>query len=140
MYLEFSEYQSMGGTLDNTTFNTMEYKAGTIVNLYTYNRLRGETYISDNVKYCVFDLIKLIQAKESTLPDFDENGNIISKGGIISSQSNDGVSVSYSAPSSLSASELASSFKTEVKNLISTYLNDEKNSKGEHLLYKGVYQ
>ena len=139
MYLSYSEYQNMGGTLDFTTFDNYAYKAGTIINLYTYNRLKGETQIPESVKRCEFDLIQLIQVKESLMPQINSNTGVVGNIGTVASQSNDGVSVSYSTPIMLTAGEIANSYKDEVKNLISAYLNDEVNSKGEHLLYKGVY-
>jgi len=138
MYLDFSDYQNMGGTLDFTTFDNYEYKAGTIINLYTYNRLKGETEIPESVVRCDYELIRLIQAKTGLLPTVDADGNLINVG-TVASQSNDGVSVSYSAPMMLSASEIMSSFKDEIKGIVSMYLNDEYNSRGERLLYKGVY-
>ena len=140
MYLDYPEYQNMGGTLDSTTFDNYEYKAGTILNLYTYNRLKDEAPedISENVKRCMYELIRLVQAKDGVLPNIDGNGRLANIGNV-ASQSNDGVSVSYATPMTLSASEIASSFKNEIKETVSMYLNDEYNSKGERLLYKGVY-
>ena len=143
MYLDFSDYQNMGGTLDFTTFDNYAYQAGTIINLYTYNRLRDDLRespetIPESVERCEFELIRLVQAKTGLLPTMDVNGNLINSGSV-ASQSNDGVSVSYSAPMMLSASEIMSSYKDEIKNIVSMYLNEEYNSKGELLLYKGVY-
>ena len=143
MYLDFSDYQNMGGTLDYTTFDNYAYKAGTIINLYTYNRLKKDLAeapetIPESVKRCEYELIRLVQAKDSLLPTMGADGQITNSGSV-ASQSNDGVSVSYSAPMMLSASEIASSYKTEIKDIVSMYLNDEVNSLGEHLLYKGVY-
>ena len=43
MYLTYDEYQNMGGTLVETTFEEYEFTAECIVNWYTFNRLTKET-------------------------------------------------------------------------------------------------
>lgn len=135
MYLTYEEYCDMGGTLDSTTFDDFRFKAETIINLYTYNRLKNEEEISESVKRCVFALIKLVCVKSSISPvsSTSENSSIVSG---ISSQSNDGVSISYNV---LSASELSSKYDIEVKSTVSMYLSNERNSLGHRLLFKGLY-
>ena len=40
MYLTYAEYQEYGGTLDETTFNNLEFDAESTVNWCTFNRLK----------------------------------------------------------------------------------------------------
>lgn len=138
MYLTYEEYQNMGGTLNSTTFDEMAFEAETIINLYTYNRLLKDTTFSNNVKRCTYALIKLVQMKSSINPNSiggDSSGSS-SGGAAITSQSNDGVSISYNV---LSASEIASTFKKDAKDIVSSYLAYELNSLGHRLLFKGLY-
>ena len=59
MYLSYEDYQEMGGTLEETTFNSFEYEAETIVNWYTFNRLKGEETYPEELAKCIYRLIEL---------------------------------------------------------------------------------
>lgn len=128
MYLTFAEYQSKGGTLSESSFNSLEAAARGKIDYFTFSRLKGETTIPEEVKNCMFALITLI-AKQN---------DIIDKGttGAIASQSNDGVSISYNT---LSAVDFLKVTYTEVQNLISYYLDGVRSHSGRLLLYKGLY-
>ena len=63
MYLSYSEYLTMGGTLDNTAFLEYLIDAEMLIDWYTFHRLRGETEIPERVKQCVFKLIYLADMK-----------------------------------------------------------------------------
>ena len=60
MYLTYEEYTAMGGTLDEPTFNDLEYEAEALVNWYTFNRLTKDTQIPSEVKRLIKYLINLI--------------------------------------------------------------------------------
>lgn len=135
MYLTYEEYQTMGGTLDESAFNDFEFEAETSINWYTFNRLQNNTTFPEAVKRCVFTLIKLIalKANASAVGDIgDENVN----SGAVASQSNDGVSISYNV---LSASEACKLAEDEIGNTIKKYLNGVTNELGRKLLYRGLY-
>ena len=135
MYLTYEEYQNMGGTLNQTTFNDYEYEAETIIDWYTFNRLHGETEYPEAVKRCMYHLISLLDLKAQAVGSgAGEDGD--GSGKTIASQSNDGVSISYSI---MSASELATLAKEEMNNSIQRYLNGVVNSMGRKLLYRGLY-
>lgn len=136
MYLTYQEYQNMGGTLDETTFNDYEYEAETLVDWYTFNRLHGETEYPEAVLKCVYHLINLLELKAAAIGTGagGESGN--SDGKVVASQSNDGVSISYNV---MAASELATLAKDEMENSIKRYLNGVMNSLGRKLLYRGLY-
>ena len=58
MYLTYSEYQDFGGTLDETSFNDLEYDAESTVNWYTFNRLQKPEWAAiletEELKRCVY--------------------------------------------------------------------------------------
>ena len=71
MYLTFSEYQDMGGTLDETAFNDLEYDAESTINWYTFNRLKRPEWASvlesEELKKCMYQLIRLKQMEDELL-------------------------------------------------------------------------
>ena len=135
MYLEYSEYTSYGGTLDEATFNKIEYEAEAYVNWYTFNRLKIEETYPEAVKKCMYAIIDLINNKMNTLNAGSGEGSGAGTGAI-ASQSNDGVSVSYNV---LSAKELIDSSDKELKDIIQRYLQGVRNNLGYRLLFRGIY-
>lgn len=149
MYLSFDDYKNMGGTLDEAAFTDYEYEAECIINWYTFNRLQKETEIPEAVARCMYALIKLAKLKADTMMlgaqiTTETTGDVTkvtTTSASIASQSNDGVSISYNAPS---ASELYASLKPFVKGgeidvTVRMYLNMVTNSLGRKLLYRGIY-
>ena len=136
MYLTYEEYQNMGGTLDSTTFNDCEMEAETIVDWYTFNRLKNDTTYPEELKKCMYLLIKYInmQSQLSGIPMGGSNDRLV--GGSITSQSNDGVSVSYNV---LSAQELKADTDSKIKQIIQSTLQTATNELGKKLLYRGLY-
>ncbi len=137
MYLTYEEYTEMGGALDVTAFNDLEYEAESYVDWVTFNRLQNEEEIPKKVKTCIYHLIKLILQQTSIL---NPNADVVESSGVsatgIASQSNDGVSISYNVLSAKDALELS---KTEANKLIHRYLQGVTNSLGRKLLYRGIY-
>lgn len=133
MYLTYEEYTAMGGTLDEPTFNDLEYEAEALVNWYTFNRLAKDTQIPSEVKRLIKYLINLVQKQnEGVLGAGD--GSTSSP--IVASQSNDGISVSYAV---LNASERMQALKTQEETTIRRYLQGVTNESGRKLLYRGLY-
>lgn len=150
MYLTYEDYQSMGGTLDETAFNDFEYEAETIVNWYTFNRLKEETEYPIELARCMYRLIMLAKLKADALLmgkqvtiQYDDQGNKTTTEveTYIKGQSNDGVSVDYNAVDANEVFGLLSS--TGKGNVLETtvfrYLQGVRNSKGKRLTYRGVY-
>ena len=138
MYLTYAEYQSMGGTLDETTFNDYYYQAQALVDYVTFNRLKNDTTFPIELKYCMFRLIKMYVQRNNLLnPNDDTASSGTSSGGAVSSYSNDGVSVSYNILSAEKLAEYTSS--PEAQKLVRQYLADVKNEAGRKVLYRGVY-
>lgn len=135
MYLTYAEYQSMGGTLDETTFNDFEFQARAQIDWYTFNRLQKEETLPEAVKRCMYHLIDLLflSASASATPAASPSTGVSAS---VSSQSNDGVSISYNV---LSASEALQTAKEQIQSSIDMYLQGVMNSLGQKVLYRGVY-
>jgi hypothetical protein len=86
VYLEYNEYQQMGGVLDASAFTIYSRKAESLINSQasgqTGYRISKLTELPEAIKDCVFDLIECISAN-------DGNSRIASE-----SQSSGGVSES----------------------------------------------
>ena len=135
-YLTYDEYQEMGGTIDETLFNSLRLDAQGYIDWYTFNRLWTETEIPERVKICMFQLIGLLSVTNNAIAP-----NVQSTGGInvnaqITTQANDGVSTTYAVLSGEMQYEKA---KKEVTTCIERYLTGVVNSAGRKLLYRGLY-
>lgn len=137
MYLSFNEYQSYGGTLDETTFNNYEFEAEALVDWYTFDRLKNQKEQPEQLTRLMLALIDLAQKKAATLglgasaDDSDQSNVYITK------QSNDGVDTTYS---SMSASSLYNLCRNEAVSDIKRYLAGVMNEAGHKVLYRGLYK
>lgn len=138
MYLTYEQYSEMGGTLSELDFNFLEYEAEGYINWYTFDRLKGQDDVPQEVIDCMFYLIRLIQTRLGALGigsvDTTSDGDYGSA--VLSSQSNDGVSVSYN---SLAAHDAIKSLNDEIKDTIQRRLRGVVNNLGRKLLYRGLY-
>lgn len=133
MYLTYKEYTTMGGTLDEATFNNFEFEAEVFINWITFNRLKNEDTQSDEVKRTVYSLINLLMTKHSILSGSEGNS---SDAPAVSMQ-NDGVSVTYGT---LSGAELFDKLSVDARNIVLRYLSGVKNSQGKIVTYRGLYE
>lgn len=136
MYLTYEEYRLMGGTLDETQYDDLEFEAEAIVNWYTFNRLSKDTQIPLAVKRLIKYLINLVQAQNEGLLGSVGRSNEAVSPMLIASQSNDGVSISYNT---LSAIDLMKSLKESEETAIRRHLQGVVNQAGRNLLYRGLY-
>ena len=145
MYLSYAEYQTMGGTLEEAAFNDLEFDAESTVNWYTFNRLKRPEWASalssDELKRCVYQLIRLKQMEDSLLAS--SVGGVGTTGGWtkeagVTQESNDGVSTSYNTLSSGELMAYLNGSKTK-GDLVRMYLEQIVNDLGRKLLYRGVY-
>lgn len=134
MYLTYAEYQNMGGTLEETPFNDFEFQVEAQINYATFSRLKNDKTFPDEVKRLTKYLIDLLEKKAAALSLGKGNSNTDVH---ITSQSNDGVSVSYNG---MAARDLIEECKTEVSTAIKNYLDGVKNEAGHKLLYRGLYK
>jgi hypothetical protein len=133
MYLTYAEYQSMGGTLTENIFNDYEFRAESLINYRTFNRLVNETSIPMQVKRLVKYIIDLVDKQSSAMSLGSNNG----ANAYVTSQSNDGVSISYSG---MASTDLFTLCDQDIQKSINAYLQGVSNSLGRNLLYRGLYK
>ena len=124
-YLTYNEYKALGGSLDITPFNLLEYEARRIIDNRTLQRLKRIEEIPEEVKICVFSLINLLNSYTTE--------NQTSKN--ISSESVGSYSVSYITGTQIQ--EAIKSKSAELNDVVLTYLTGVIVN-GEHVIYLGV--
>lgn len=129
-YLTYNEYRLLGGTLQETPFNLLEFEARRMIDINTQNRLKeaDSEQIPQEVKLCEYNLINTIDGYANNVKNVTGKGNI-------ASESIDGYSVSY--VSSTSVKEIIASKNTELDDIIRTYLLGVIFN-GEHIMYLGA--
>lgn len=121
-YLTYQEYKGLGGTLELTPFNILEFEARRRIDEVTHNRMIGGNNISDEVKMCEFAIINKV------LKAYDEE---ISRGK--SSETVGSYSVSYNND----IKKIIEDKRAEIEDLVLTDLYGVVYN-GEHVLYCGV--
>ncbi len=141
MYLTYHEYMNYGGTeLEEPQFEEQYYKAAGIVDRYTFGRFRNDTKFPEELKRLVFRLIKTNIVSDSLIGMNAIEGTI-GGNGTVSSESNDGVSVSYNNMSAKELYELIGNIKGDgVANYVQMYLTGVRNQKGQLVLFRGLYE
>ena len=124
-YLTYNEYKSLGGNLDQTPFNLLEYEARRIIDNRTLQRLKEIEIIPQEVKMCMFSLI-------NTINNYASQGQTSKN---ISSESVGSYSVSYTTGTQIQ--ETINSKNAELTYIVLTYLTGVIVN-GEHLVYLGV--
>ena len=129
-YLTYEEYKALGGTLDLTPFNLLEFEARREVNLKTQNRLVNvdSEDIPQEVKICEYNLINSIRGYAEELNKVAENGNV-------ASESTDGYSVSFITPAQIQ--DIVKSKSAELNSILYTGLVGVIYN-GEHIACIGV--
>lgn len=123
-YLTYQEYTSLGGTLDQTSFNLLEFEARQIIDKYTFGRLKELITQNQEVKLCVYKLIGLGNSYKAS-----ESQN---KG--VASENTDGYSISYIQ----TTNDTILAKNEEYKNVVRDYLVDCKLDDGTPYLYCGA--
>lgn len=126
-YLEYDEYEELGGSVAETPFNILEFEARRKIDERTFGRLKGMENIPLEVKMCTFALI-------NTLNNYSVDSTS-SRNKNIASESTDGYSVSYASGSQVQ--EIVKSKSAELNEIIRTYLLGVVIN-GQHILYVGV--
>ena len=122
-YLEYSEYTALGGTLANTPFSILEYNARMKIDERTFGRLKDLETQPEEVKMCVFSLIKILNSYSS----YTENNKSID------SERTDGYTISYKGASK----EITEAMNKEIEDIINTYLSNVLVD-NIPVLYRGV--
>lgn len=124
-YLTYEEYRALGGTLDQSPFNILEFEARRLIDIKTQNRLKDSENVPQEVKLCEFNMIDSLERYVKTSKEMQGN---------LASESIDGYSISYLTLKDVS--NVIGSKEHELNDIIRTYLlgviyNDE------HLLFVG---
>ena len=127
-YLTHSEYMNLGGTLEPTPFNILEFEARKKIDAKTENRLKNVDSIPMEVKMCEYNMINSIQNYTNSTSDIIGNGNV-------ASENTDGYSISYVTSAQMES--VIKSKNAELNDIIRTYLLNVKVN-NEHILYCGV--
>jgi hypothetical protein len=126
-YLTYEEYKALGGTLDLTPFNLLEFESRRRIDIRTFNRLKNVESIPQEVKICVYKLINSASSYDENLSNIANNN--------VASENTDGYSVSY--VTSAQAVDIINSKSAELEDIITECLLGVVVN-GEHLLYCGV--
>lgn len=73
-YLTYNEYKALGGQLDQTPFNLLEYDVRKEIDKQTQGRLINLEKQREEVKMCVWELINLQQSINNGV---DISGNVV---------------------------------------------------------------
>ena len=126
-YLTYNEYKGLGGTLDQTPFNLLEFQTRKEIELRTKGRLSklDVTEIPSEVKLCEFHLMNLVQHYAETM--------LKSNSGV-ASENTDGYSISYINPTSIQ--EIIKSKQSELDDIMLSELYNVIVD-GEAIIYCG---
>ena len=127
-YLSYDDFRTLGGTLDLTPFNLLEFEARRKIDIRTQNRLKDLEKVPQEVKLCEYKLI-------TTINDYIVASESIASNGNVASENTDGYSISYVTADRIS--EISKSKDEELTNIIREYLL-EVIINGEHIMYLGV--
>ena len=121
IYLTYTEYKEIGGTLDETAFNRNIDRACGVIDNATHNRIECMAEVPQRAKALCRDLVEYLV----------ENNNV--KIVTSKSQSAGGVSESESY-----ATKTADDIYGDIQNMLYDYLGNENTDNGIPLLYRGA--
>ena len=126
-YLLYQEYKVFGGTLDIMPFNLLEFEVRKRIDNRTQNRIKYMSSKPQDVKLCVNTMINTLEQYVI------DNSKGINKN--VASESIDGYSVSYITGSQVQ--EAIKSKKSELEDIMQTYLGNVRTSDNIPVLYLG---
>ena len=126
-YLTYVEYKDLGGTLSEMPFNLLEFEARKRIDNRTQNRIKYMSSKPEDVKLCVNAMINTL---EQYVIDSSKGTNKN-----IASESIDGYSVSFITGSQIQ--EAIKSKRSELEDIMKTYLGNIRTSENIPVLYLG---
>ena len=127
-YLTYEEFMTLGGTISKMPFNILEFETRNRINNRTQNRINNMKDKPQEVKLCVNAMINtLVQYVVDNSKGINKN---------IASESIDGYSVSFITGSQVQ--EAIKSKKSELEDIMQTYLGDIRTSDNIPVLYLGI--
>lgn len=121
-YLDFAEYQAIGGVCDETAFDRYIIRASGIITSATKNRIQAMQVVPVEAKHACRDIIEYLDRYADTT-----DTKVVSR-----SQTAGNVSQSESYQA-LSAADM----EREIAYILDDYLLNVTDDKGTHLLYRG---
>lgn len=144
MYLSYKEYAEYGGTLDEPTFNRLEYKCRKLIDRVTAHRVSKMKEVPECVKQCMYELITQETLYEKDISSSVERAvtteNPETK--MVASFTNDGYQETYAVGSGNTGEYLRtmrSNLDHLEKQTVQDLLSYETDDKGVPLLYRGVF-
>ena len=126
-YLTYEEFMTLGGTISKMPFNILEFETRNRINNRTQNRINNMKDKPQEVKLCVNAMINtLAQYIADSSKGINKN---------IASESIDGYSVSFITGSQVQ--EAIKSKKSELEDIMQTYLGDIRTRDNIPVLYLG---
>lgn len=107
-YLNYEEYKSLGGTLDIMPFNILEFECRKRIDTRTQNRLLNIDLIPQEVKMCMYAMIKAVEKA------------VVDKTTNVASESIDGYSVTYLSPGELN--QIITTKQADLEDIMFSYL------------------
>ena len=127
-YLTYEEFMTLGGTISQMPFNLLEFEARKKIDNRTQNRIKYMNSKPEEIKLCVNAMINtLVQYVVDSSKGINKN---------IASESIDGYSVSFITGSQVQ--EAIKSKKSELEEIMQTYLGDIRTSDNIPVLYLGI--
>lgn len=129
MYLTFSSYAEMGGTLTEAEYPRAYHRAEAEFDRRTFDRFRNVEDFPEKGLWCLFELVETIGAGIKLYEASDGHG-------AITSTSNDGVSESYGSISSASEWQTVV-LPSRIAQIVNMYM-DNVPVNGINSTYRGV--
>lgn len=127
-YLTYVEYKALGGTLDLTPFNLLEFEVRRKIDIRTQQRLINYEEIPQEVQLCVNSMI-------NSLTTYAVTKEICNASGGKKSENTDGYSVTYITPEEIN--NLVSVKDKELNDIMYSYLTDVEVNE-EKIMFPGV--
>lgn len=123
VYLTFDEYTALGGTLPESEFTVMEFKARKRIDYATASRVQNMAVVPQSVKLCMLSIIAV---------DSVAGAEAQAAKPVVTSFSTDGYSESYGKAMSVQDAS------ANIASIIRTGLYGETDDEGVPLLYRGL--
>lgn len=123
-YLTYEEYQQSGGTLQESEFDLLEFRARKRIDYWTDCRVQKMSTVPEAVKKCMMLIIKY-ESKYGSDAQADNP--------LVASFNTDGYSENYG-----SAKEQASAAESNLYKTVRQLLYGETDDEGVPLLYRGL--
>lgn len=123
VYLTYEEYVSYGGTLPQSAFTMLEFRARKRIDYLTDSRVQDMENVPEAVKLCIMSLITVDNAAGIEAQ---------AEHPVVTSFNTDGYSENYGKAMSTGDAE------ANMNSTIRTYLYGEYDDSGVPLLYRGV--